>query len=72
MLLGGGGYTPRNVARCWTYETSIVVGGEELDDDLPFNDYYGRNHIFICLRNTLDPKNNILSSSYLILFKNKK
>ena len=40
MLLGGGGYTPRNVARCWTYETSIVVGGDELDNDLPFNDYY--------------------------------
>ena len=40
MLLGGGGYTPRNVARCWTYETSVVVGGAELDDDLPFNDYY--------------------------------
>jgi hypothetical protein len=42
MLLGGGGYTPRNVARCWTYETSVVVGGDELDNDLPFNDYYGR------------------------------
>jgi|TARA_B110000208_G_C11674170_1_gene396315 histone deacetylase 1/2 len=40
MLLGGGGYTPRNVARCWTYETSIVVGGDELTNDLPFNDYY--------------------------------
>ncbi len=39
MLLGGGGYTPRNVARCWTYETSVVVG-EELPDNLPFNDYY--------------------------------
>ena len=42
LVLGGGGYTMRNVARCWTYETSVVVGGEELDNDLPFNDYYGR------------------------------
>lgn len=25
MVLGGGGYTVRNVARCWTYETSILV-----------------------------------------------
>ena len=25
MVLGGGGYTVRNVARCWTYETSICV-----------------------------------------------
>jgi len=28
LLLGGGGYTIRNVARCWTYETSIAVGVE--------------------------------------------
>ena len=39
MLLGGGGYTPRNVARCWAYETSVVVG-QELDNNLPYNDYY--------------------------------
>ena len=25
MLLGGGGYTIRNVARCWTYETSVAL-----------------------------------------------
>lgn len=25
LLLGGGGYTPKNVARCWTYETSLAV-----------------------------------------------
>ena len=24
MFLGGGGYTLRNVARVWTYETSII------------------------------------------------
>ena len=23
MSMGGGGYTIRNVARCWTYETSL-------------------------------------------------
>lgn len=28
LLLGGGGYTIRNVARCWTYETSIALGVE--------------------------------------------
>ncbi|KAJ1557828.1 histone deacetylase [Nowakowskiella sp. JEL0078] len=26
LLLGGGGYTIRNVARAWTYETSIAAG----------------------------------------------
>ncbi|KAJ7296151.1 hypothetical protein O6H91_08G043000 [Diphasiastrum complanatum] len=40
LLLGGGGYTIRNVARCWCYETGIAVG-VELDDKLPYNDYYG-------------------------------
>jgi len=28
MLLGGGGYTIRNVARCWAYETAVAVGQE--------------------------------------------
>ncbi|KAI6218218.1 Histone deacetylase [Aphelenchoides fujianensis] len=39
MLLGGGGYTPRNVARCWTYETSLAVN-MEIPDELPYNDYF--------------------------------
>jgi len=39
LLLGGGGYTIRNVARCWTYETATALG-VELDDELPYNDYY--------------------------------
>jgi histone deacetylase 3 len=38
ILLGGGGYTMRNVARCWTYETSIVVD-ETLNTELPDNEY---------------------------------
>jgi len=38
LVLGGGGYTIRNVARCWTYETSILLGSQ-LEDELPYNDY---------------------------------
>eukprot|EP00937_MAST-01D_sp_MAST-1D-sp2_P004631 g4631.t1 len=38
LLLGGGGYTMRNVARCWTYETSRMLG-VDLADELPFNEY---------------------------------
>jgi histone deacetylase 1/2 len=38
MVLGGGGYTIRNVARAWTYETAMAVG-ESLPELLPFNDY---------------------------------
>ncbi|KAJ3031318.1 UNVERIFIED_CONTAM: hypothetical protein HDU68_005060 [Siphonaria sp. JEL0065] len=39
LMLGGGGYTIRNVARAWTYETAMAIG-ETLPQDLPFNDYY--------------------------------
>jgi histone deacetylase 1/2 len=38
MILGGGGYTLRNVPRCWTYETGICLG-LELEDEIPNNDY---------------------------------
>uniref|UniRef100_A0A0D6QSK5 Histone deacetylase n=1 Tax=Araucaria cunninghamii TaxID=56994 RepID=A0A0D6QSK5_ARACU len=39
LLLGGGGYTIRNVARCWCYETAVAVGVEP-EDKLPYNEYY--------------------------------
>ncbi|MCD9645618.1 Histone deacetylase 6 [Datura stramonium] len=40
MILGGGGYTIRNVARCWCYETAVAVGVEP-ENELPYNEYYG-------------------------------
>eukprot|EP00741_Cyanophora_paradoxa_P019334 tig00000215_g18663.t1 len=39
LMLGGGGYTMRNVSRCWTNETAIALG-IDLPDQLPYNDYY--------------------------------
>ena len=39
LVLGGGGYTVRNVARCWTNETAVILG-EELSDTLPFNNFF--------------------------------
>jgi len=39
MVLGGGGYTVRNVARCWAYETSICVD-QDLSNELPFDTEY--------------------------------
>ncbi|KAL4925557.1 histone deacetylase RPD3 [Aspergillus undulatus] len=39
LILGGGGYTMRNVARTWAFETGILVG-DNLGSDLPYNDYY--------------------------------
>ncbi|KAJ3254945.1 Histone deacetylase 3 [Boothiomyces macroporosus] len=38
LVLGGGGYTIRNVARCWTYETSVLTESE-LSNELPYNEY---------------------------------
>ncbi|KAG8898341.1 histone deacetylase [Tulasnella sp. 403] len=39
LLLGGGGYTMRNVSRCWAYETGLAAG-VELGEDVPINEYY--------------------------------
>lgn len=38
ILIGGGGYSLRNVARCWTYETSVALG-IEIDNKIPDNEY---------------------------------
>lgn len=39
LILGGGGYTMRNVARTWAFETGQLVGAH-MKPDLPFTDYY--------------------------------
>ncbi|KXS16811.1 histone deacetylase [Gonapodya prolifera JEL478] len=39
VVLGGGGYTMRNVARVWTWETAILVDST-LPPDIPSNEYY--------------------------------
>ena len=39
LVVGGGGYTMRNVARTWSFETGILVG-QPLGSELPYNDYY--------------------------------
>uniref|UniRef100_A0A8C9U502 Histone deacetylase 1 n=2 Tax=Scleropages formosus TaxID=113540 RepID=A0A8C9U502_SCLFO len=39
LMLGGGGYTIRNVARCWTYETAVALD-TTIPNELPYNDYF--------------------------------
>lgn len=34
ILLGGGGYSITNVARCWAFETAVAVG-ETIPDEIP-------------------------------------
>ena len=38
VLIGGGGYSLRNVARCWIHETAVALG-EEIDNEIPTNDF---------------------------------
>ncbi|KAF8589634.1 histone deacetylase [Ramaria rubella] len=41
ILLGGGGYTTKNVARAWTYETACALGIEDtIDRNLPWHEYF--------------------------------
>ncbi|KAG9051112.1 histone deacetylase [Tulasnella sp. UAMH 9824] len=51
LVLGGGGYTIRNVSRCWTYETSILLDTQlsEQLPDTPFNRFFSPDY-------TLHPK----------------
>ena len=39
LVLGGGGYTPANVARCWAYETALLCGRGDIDTTIPQNDF---------------------------------
>ncbi|KAK4984608.1 histone deacetylase [Elasticomyces elasticus] len=39
LILGGGGYTMRNVARTWAYETGQLVN-QDMGPNLPYTDYY--------------------------------
>eukprot|EP00898_Chlorokybus_atmophyticus_P006404 jgi/Chlat1/6765/Chrsp50S06460 len=40
LVTGGGGYTKNNVARCWAYETAVLLDSQPLPNDIPPNDYY--------------------------------
>jgi len=65
LVLGGGGYTIRNVSRCWTYETAIILD-TELSNNLPYNDYleyYGPDY-----KLHIEPSNmeNLNSKEYLM------
>ncbi|KAK8767946.1 hypothetical protein V5799_005273, partial [Amblyomma americanum] len=39
LVLGGGGYTVRNVARAWTYETALLLD-EPVSSEIPYNEYF--------------------------------
>lgn len=61
ILLGGGGYTTKNVARVWTYETACALGIEdEIDRNLPYHDYFdwfGPRYRLEVVENNMDDVN---------------
>nr|AAL83942.1 putative histone deacetylase [Physarum polycephalum] len=70
LVLGGGGYTIRNVARCWAYDTGVVLD-TELDDELPYNDYleyFGPDYRLHYTPNNMENQN---GREYLEKCKNK-
>jgi hypothetical protein len=51
LVLGGGGYTIRNVARCWAYETGVLLDcHRDMADDVPYNDYFDYFGEKLCAR----------------------
>ncbi|KAJ2370175.1 histone deacetylase [Coemansia sp. RSA 2610] len=70
LVLGGGGYTIRNVSRVWAYETGILVGAQ-MDRKLPMNDYmdyYAPEYTLDVPAYNVDNSN---SSEYLERIKNQ-
>ncbi|KAI3647439.1 hypothetical protein MP228_007660 [Amoeboaphelidium protococcarum] len=69
MLLGGGGYTIRNVSRVWAYETGLAID-TKLPQELPYNDYFeyfGPDFVLDVPSNNMD---NLNTREYLEKTKN--
>ncbi|KAG6455343.1 hypothetical protein O3G_MSEX009154 [Manduca sexta] len=64
LVVGGGGYTLRNVARCWTYETSLLVD-EQISNELPYNEYLEFFAPDLQLHPEINSTNNANSKQYL-------
>ena len=58
LVLGGGGYTVKNVARCWTFETSLLLD-TEVSNELP---YTGQHKL---IHKSADTKHTLLISPVL-------
>ncbi|KAG7562858.1 hypothetical protein FFLO_01687 [Filobasidium floriforme] len=70
IVVGGGGYTTKNVARAWTNETAVMCG-QELDENLPYNEYmeyFGPRYKLEVLQNNMDDYN---STEYLSNIKQR-
>jgi len=72
LVLGGGGYNIRNVSRCWTYETSVLLD-HPISNNIPYNDffqYYGPDfklHLTASDMHNLNPKEDLEKTKVSIL-----
>ena len=64
LVCGGGGYTKTSVARCWAYETAILVD-QEVSNDLPDTDYSNFYRPTYKLHLVPEKKRNMNSTQYL-------
>jgi len=64
LVLGGGGYSLKNVARTWTYNTAILTN-REIDEILPIHEYI--NYYYPDYKLDIQPKNmtNLNTKQYL-------
>eukprot|EP00187_Rhodella_violacea_P000118 CAMPEP_0174902460 /NCGR_PEP_ID=MMETSP0167-20121228/37849_1 /TAXON_ID=38298 /ORGANISM="Rhodella maculata, Strain CCMP736" /LENGTH=387 /DNA_ID=CAMNT_0016144475 /DNA_START=61 /DNA_END=1224 /DNA_ORIENTATION=- len=70
LVLGGGGYNIRSVARCWLYETAVVLD-REVDEQIPYNDYWEYFGPDFNLHIQKSPMENSNSKEYLDKLKSK-
>ncbi|MEO1535030.1 MAG: hypothetical protein AAFS11_05665, partial [Planctomycetota bacterium] len=70
LVLGGGGYTLRNVPRVWTYETAVLLG-TDIKDVLPYNDYFEYYGPDYRLHMPVSNMENLNSAEYLDHIKNQ-
>jgi histone deacetylase 1/2 len=64
IMLGGGGYTLRNVPRAWTYESGLALG-IDLDDEMPQHAYLEYFHPEKKLHMPVSNMENVNTPEYL-------
>lgn len=72
LVLGGGGYNIRNVAKCWTQETSILATGQFLPEEIPateFLEMYGPSYLMES--EAVDKVQNLNSAVHVQRIQNK-
>ncbi|GBB87673.1 hypothetical protein RclHR1_14150002 [Rhizophagus clarus] len=75
LVLGGGGYTIRNVSRAWAYETGVIIGqeiGPELPPNNSDNDYFGPEYTLDVHPSNMENKNTreYLEKIMITIFEN--